>query len=290
MKKMVNLLSLFLICKLLCPNEAAGQLSSQPVAQDVNVSFTLDSQQLSISEPVVGNLTIRNNSNRSFKIDLGKDREESFHFTVTRPDGMKMSVPPRRRGGLGRIGMVSVGPGQEYQQKLLLNEWVSFDMMGSYEIKIALAAPSLIEAGSRSGDDVPAEFSFQAILYVSSRNPERLRETCELLTKQAESASSYEEASQAALTLSYVRDPIAVPYLDRVLHANPLVDVLAINGLEAIANKEAIEVIISALSIHDPPQTSKIASARLEIIAGRTTDQSIKNLIKQALSQEENKR
>jgi hypothetical protein len=289
MGKIGSILPLSFLCQLLYLTQTYGPQRPELTERQVTASFTLDSEQLSMNEPVMVNFKIQNDSNRTFKVDLGKNRKESFLLTVRRPDGTTISVPHRRSGGLGRMGSVVVDAGQEYRQKLLLNEWTQFSLVGKYDIKIALASPVVAGDGVGNEDSNPSEFSSEVKLLISPRDPVQLKETCESLAGQVERASSYEQAAQPALALSYVRDPIAVPYLDRVLHARRLVEVFAISGLEAIANEDAVRTMISALSIHEPPETASIARAGLESIEEKTSDENIRQIIKQAVAQGEGK-
>ena len=62
--------------------------------------------------------------------------------------------------------------------------------------------------------------------------------------KIAIESSDVSEAIEAWIVLSYVQDPIAVPYLEKGLKERELVWLYAIPGLARIANKDAIEVLV----------------------------------------------
>jgi hypothetical protein len=79
---------------------------------------------------------------------------------------------------------------------------------------------------------------------ITAEDSVRLNESCASFAKQIEKASSYHEAADAALALSFVKDPIAVPYLKTALFAKQLVEPVTIDGLEKIGNKEAVQLLV----------------------------------------------
>ncbi len=185
----------------------------------VTISFSPSVTQLTLSEPVILNLTIYNGLSRPIKVNLGKDFKENFLISVTRPDGSFFHAPQIKREGIGLIGIASIAPGQTY-------------------------------------------------------NP---------LAKDIASATSYQRAAEAALALSYVRDPVAVPYLERALRSGHLVERMAVEGLEQIGNREAVQVLVSSLQTR-AGDTAILARSALERIESNTQDPAIKKAIKRALS------
>ena len=107
---------------------------------------------------------------------------------------------------------------------------------------------------------------------------------CVALAAQVERSSSYFAAAQAALTLSYVRDSVAVPYLRRVLFSGKLVEPIAINGLENIKDSAAIGVLAESLTLKST-DTSMLARAALERIQKQTSDFQVRQAIDRALAQ-----
>jgi len=257
--------------------------STPEVQQQITVSYSLAAKELSLNEPVVLSFVVQNNLAQPFKLDLGRDRKENFVLTVVQPDGTTISPPPRRKGGFGRVGLVTIDGGQQYRQKLLLNEWVEFTSVGKYDIEVHLAQ-SVSSAQETVTDEL---FTFRTSLMIRPRDPADLQEVCASLARQVESATSYESAAEPALALSYIRDPVAVPYLEAVLHARRLVDGLAIDGLERIANEDALRVLISALSIGEPPETAPLARAALQRIGNKTSDAAAREAIRKSLESTE---
>jgi HEAT repeat protein len=86
---------------------------------------------------------------------------------------------------------------------------------------------------------------------VTPRDPERLESVCEGLRKRAMNVNAW-EASKVAFALSYVDDPLAVPYLGRVLEESFPGKEAAISGLARIGNPEAVQLLTSYYTKADP--------------------------------------
>jgi HEAT repeat protein len=98
---------------------------------------------------------------------------------------------------------------------------------------------------------------------VTHRDPERLKSVCEELRTGAMNVNAG-EASKAAVTLSYVDDPIAVPYLGRVLKESFAGKDAAISGLARIGNPEAVQILTSYSQTADPEMKLQVENALQE--------------------------
>jgi len=78
-----------------------------------------------------------------------------------------------------------------------------------------------------------------------------------------------EIAREAGRALSYVNDPVAVPYLRRVLKESFFGKELAIEGLVRIRNAEAVETLQSSLEIGDSELRAQIKAALYAISKGK---------------------
>jgi hypothetical protein len=142
--------------------------------------------------------------------------------------------------GFGSGGKMSLPAGELYSQPVLLNEWYDFEQAGDYDVQIALPGP--IRTSKVTVINSPAQ---RLRFHIAARDEARLRRTCELLVRPAISAKQYEEQANAALALSYVVDPVAVPFLREVLLAGT-VDNIVIAGLRRIGSGEAKAVLEEA--------------------------------------------
>jgi hypothetical protein len=222
---------------------------------------------------------VTNNSNEPFNLDLGQDRKGGFAFSLTKPDGVKIQLPRLTHEGFALGGAFPLGPGESYIQSLILNEWYDFSSEGGYELEGHLVNPVVMNSGARYNGGA----GFRATLEIGPKDESALAKTCDALASQIEASKSYQQAAEATLALSYVKDPIVVPYLRRALLSKTLVEPLAIKGLEKIANEAAVRVLIESLAM-ESTDTASLARASLVSIQRKTTDQNLRQEIDQALA------
>jgi hypothetical protein len=84
---------------------------------------------------------------------------------------------------------------------------------------------------------------------VRARDPDRLAACCDALSRQALSATDTGQASIAADALAHVADPVAIPYLERLLDGSRGLQLQAIQGLGRI-DDEAARQRLNMLSGH----------------------------------------
>lgn len=211
------------------------------IPNGVEVSYSLPTSEFTLHEPVILNFAVRNGLQQTFKLDLGINRKGNFLFTVTRPDGSRVQLRKSWKMGFSRHGMMSLEPNQTYEQNLLLNEWFDFPEIGRYEIEARLRRPGQTQEGNSVGEAA----AFHTSLEIKPRDVEQLKSRCATLVQRIVDATSYHEAAEAALVLSYVKDPVAVPYLEKAL-ASGEVSPIAVDGLVRIGDKSAVKALLSA--------------------------------------------
>ena len=272
----LRLLPVMLLSALFFHAEAANQSASR-----IHISFAMESAKLSLREPVVLIFTVQNQSENSATVDLGQDRKENFLFSLMRPDGTSVRLPQLRSDGFSILGVVSIEPGKHYVQQIVLNEWSEFEQLGSYKIRASLAKP--VRVGRASEGELVVEADFQIL----PKQPEKLLKVCDALLRRVYSAPSYEATAEAALALSYVRDPIAIPHLRKML-VSGLVEGFALKGLQRIGNREAVQVLIAAYGEGPGQRKSELqqrAGGALSTIARETRDPELRKDIMRALHQ-----
>lgn len=223
-------------------------------SQDVVVSFALRQSAVSLHEPVLIEFSIHDGLTEAIQFDLGHNRRSNFQFTITKPGGRRVQVPRLSEGGLGLVGRLSLEPGGEYTQKLLLDEWYQFSEPGNYKVEAKLVDRIETLAGMR----VRTRLSEQIPLNIQPRNPNRLNEVCRSLARSVIESPTFEARAEAASTLSYVRDLVAVPYLGRVAREGGPLAGTAIKGLARVANVEGLERVMRDLNPSDPKLESSI--------------------------------
>lgn len=254
--------------------ESAAQMDNQ-----VKVTYTPAAAELTIHEPVVLNFNLSNGLAVPITFDLGQDRKEAFSIAVTRPDGTRVETSRLAPGGLSRIGKLTINPHQTYAQRLLLNEWHEFDAPGTYQLEVRLTAP----IRKSDGQEVSVDKGFKGTLNIAARNPVRLEKLSSALLERIKHANSYEAAVEGALELSYINDPVAVPYLEKALASAKGVAPTTISGLERMASGEAVRALASALKDTDP-EVSQMARSALSTIERTVKDPRVKESARRALS------
>lgn len=244
---------------------------------DFSISYSLPATELSLHEPILINFKITNETTQVVSLDLGQDRKGAFLFTVTSPDGTTIRLPQYRHNGIAQYGNVSVRPGESFSQPLLLNEWYdNFNTPGKYILDARLTTP--IAGGETLHAQDPG---FKGEISITPRDAARLERVCERLAKQIETAPNPEAAQEPALMLSYVEDPLAIPYLARALSTTTLTYDKAIAGLVRIGNDAAVEVLLSALN--DSRSIAESASRALSQIQDKISDPRLKETVKRAV-------
>lgn len=234
-------------CSLVAAAALAGRIrhETQRVPAEVTVHFRFQDSVVTLHEPVVVFFEVHNGLAQPITVEVGALVRQFFDFSLTTPSSQVFRKDPY--GGLVDVvtagtGRISVEPGADYKEPLVMNQWFNFANQGIYTLTSRLTSQIETPDGSFLAQSETAQ------LRVNPRDPSRLHKICAELEKQAEIASTVDAAQFPARALSYVDDPIAVPYLDRTLSAHTLAYAMAIQGLERIGNDEAVEVLLSALN------------------------------------------
>jgi hypothetical protein len=253
----------------------AGLEAKEPLV----LSLELAQPTATLNEPVFATLSTTNQLPEEVSLDLGSDRKGNLAFTITDPGGRRVPLPRKIQEGMSRIGRMTLRPGETYKQKILLDEWYSFEAPGTYSIEVTLASP----AQTTIGKIITVLPSKPVSIRIVPRDPARLKDVCEKLAKTAIEATDVQTAMEAAAALSYVRDPIAVPFLESVLKEAKLVRAYALTGLARIANGEAVRALIAATREEDPELRAQAMYA-LSQAKARVQDEALKRQIEQVLA------
>lgn len=226
-------------------------------AQDPHVLFTVEvAQRFSLAEPVVIKLRVANESPQPLEVDFGGANAERFEFELTRPGGSIDTIRPLGRSGVDDTGVRRLKPGGRDESWIVLDEWTQISASGPYRLVTRFSGTV-----STLGRAVAVPRVFRHTLDVTPRNQGALAEKAGRLGHLTE---SLETETKAILALSYLRDPVAVPYLQRMAQSSPWPST-AINGLVRIGGPEA-RAALGALSQHSDPTTASMAKAGLLMI------------------------
>jgi hypothetical protein len=213
-------------------------------------SFTLRSPTTTLHEPILidFSLELENESSGPVHINLGPDGTDHFEFAIDRPPGKIVwahRIPTWQDEAPDRLyvgGDHVLQPGEVLRKTLLLDEWLRFRRPGLHVVR-ALLADSLWASSRR----VLGRFEPEVLaIPVLPRSAKRLRELCETLSTIVIASSSESQAiADAALALSHVADPIAIPYLERTLIPDKSAWQHTLPGLGRIGTPQAVEVLRS---------------------------------------------
>jgi hypothetical protein len=227
----------------------------------MEMKFYAEEKTISMGEPVNIEFRAMNNARAPMRLDLGLNRQGAFRFDIGATDGTVAHVSaPSLVGGtemLGRINLVSLAPGEMYKQLVRLSQWYSFPLPGTYVV-----------TGHLTGErfDVIVDGAFTIAITAPDAN--RLLVKCEQLATRALDPADA-GGFDAALDLSLIKDPIAVPYLERMLAAQPPARAAAIEGLARIGTLEATDSLLDFVGRANPEDRSRTVSAL--VLLGRST-------------------
>src|SRR5262245_21251058 len=260
---------------------------SSPQEAKVRITVKAERSEASLFEPLYAVLSVQNNLDEEIGFDLGLNGKAVFEFSVTMPDGRSLStgtLEQRPGGEFGLSGEVALPQGQTYTQRLLLNEWYDFSVPGEYSVR--LLNPNLT-FWAPGGRQIQAAEPSAITVLVGQKDENRLRELCSDLTRQAlASFPPHQAETDAALALSHIGDPIAIPFLRQVLENGWIVDRYAAAGLGRIGsrgNVEAIDTLVASRAQADIERRSYITGALIKANSV-TKDAKVKLRVEGALS------
>src|ERR1700709_1839683 len=117
---------------------AGSQKRSEPAEPILRVVVRPAQDGFSLHEPIQAVLEVLNGLDQPVHLDLGGNHKKDLTVTITRPDGKKIMGQLRQPfDNLTEIGRIDLGPQKSYSETLVLNEWESFDSVGTYVVEIA---------------------------------------------------------------------------------------------------------------------------------------------------------
>lgn len=270
-----------LYCLLLAAGTIAADTShtTQKALKQVIVHFRFQENAVTLHEPVIVFFEVHNGLSQPITVTVGALVRQFFDFSLTTPSGQVFNKD-RFDGQVDIVtagsGKITVGPGADYKEPLVMNQWLPFASQGLYSLTSRLTSDIETVDGSLQAESETAQ------LRINQRAPARLNKICAELAKQVETATTVDGAQFPAQALSYVDDPIAVPYLARILSAHTLAYEKAIGGLERIGNDEAVEVLLSALN-ENYGDIAELATTSLARMQDRIANPHLKETVRKAV-------
>src|SRR2546425_5551229 len=216
-----------LCCSLLVMATVAATSHTLKARKQVDVHFRFQENVVTLHEPVVVLFEVHNGLSQPITVTVGALVRQFFDFTLTTPNGqiLHKEISSRQVNTVTvGDGKIIVAPGADYQEPLVMNQWFPFASQGTYSLTSRLTSDIETADGSFQAESQTSQ------LRVTPRDPTRLNKICAELAKQAQIATTVDAAQFPVRALSDVDDPIAVPYLARVLTAHTLVYEDAVRG------------------------------------------------------------
>src|SRR5271169_1784749 len=271
--------NLGLCCSLVAMASFAATSQAPNAPKQVDVHFRFQEKVVTLHEPVVLLFEVHNGLEQPITVTVGSLTRQYYDLTLTTPSGQALHKDPFN----GQVDIVTVGdgkitvaPGADYKEPLVMNQWFPFEGQGTYSLTSKLTSDIEIADGSFQAQSQTAQ------LLINARDPARLNKICADLEQQAEMATTVEAAQFPALALSYVNDPIAVSYLARLLSAHTLAYAKAVPGLERIGDDAAVEVLLSALN-ENWGDTAELATRSLARMQNRIANPRLKETVQKAV-------
>jgi hypothetical protein len=218
--------------------------------------------EISLHAPLTAELALTNDSKQDVTVDLGSVGVEFFWFDLVGPDGVRHVVVPQFREGPIAGSALKAKPGERFAETILLSEWLDLQQVGEYSLVIHASTKIMYGPPDLQGVLAPT-FEWRERITVVPRDLEALRRTCERLLHQGLETPSH-VGDFALRELSFVRDPVAVPFLLKAAHGTWRFS-FAIDGLGRIAGPESTAALQQLTT--DPDQ--RVAKLAQEVLARR---------------------
>jgi hypothetical protein len=164
----------------------------------------------------------------------------------------------------GLVYPESVEPGEVFERGVLLNRRFRLDEPGEYVLRVRY--PSPLRPATDERVRRPVEFTLK--LRVTPEDEGRLKTVAgELAAAACRDDADPPAARLAARALAAIDDPVALPFLERLLDCGDfLVRLEGVAGLRQEGSPRALEILIAAAEGPDP-DLAAIARGALESIA-----------------------
>jgi hypothetical protein len=245
------------------------------------VSFTLDRVIVSVGEPVLVRVHIHNTTSQILELDLGDNAKDNIVVSVIDPTGNrneKRPPPPTNGGEMTSFGWKRLGPGKDYAETLVLNEWFDFKNPGKYQVEIRLKEPATLDKQS-----LPTP-TFSLNLEVTVYDLVRLESACKNLAAEVVHPLPGQNSLGATQALELVHDPNLVPFWSQLLKSthNQSLQEISVRNLAYVRNQQSVEGLAEALRSHDK-DTRSLARSALERIAAEASDPIVRSMAHDAL-------
>lgn len=262
------------VIALLCLTNSTAE-KPKTVAVDFSLLFTT----LSLHEPVVVRVRVRNSGMEPITLHLGRNRKTGYVVGLTTPGHTHVTLTNPEPRGIYDVGDVVVPPGETFIQRLHMNQWYDFSSEGTYLIDIRMLQPPMTEKGYRTVENL----TFSGTFEIGPRDSTKIAAACDRLAAEIRNSESAEEWVEAATELSYIRDPVAVRYIQQAMDQQPAVAFILADGLGKIGNDAAAEALLTELRSTNH-RTAEAALNALTEMQNTISNPNLRETVKRSLS------
>jgi hypothetical protein len=238
-------------------------------------------------EPIGLTIRVTNTGRQEEVLDFGCDGIEAISMEIHDQMGVVLAKQGHiERSGLGRIGRVTIPPGEERQKTIVVNQWCS-TMLPPGDYRIVCQIDRLGRLSQRNNDEILAhDGQYEPIIRlpfdvtIVKTDPARFRE---ILAKLAEVAFSKRVQTRQELIdrqiaremLVFAQSDLAVRYQSRILKtsASTSLKIDAINSLVQSGTLEAAIGLVEIIEEADEakardPESQKYEDIKRDVIEG----------------------
>jgi hypothetical protein len=238
----------------------------------VSVGISLDSQNSTLGAPVL--VKMRLQSNVDVRISLGSDMVGALELLLRDPSGATRQITLPIGKETYAVGGVSLGANKAYDEILVLPAG-DFTQPGVYGLRVTISPTS----------NPPFEYLDPGFLKitVAPYSQKSMGGSCAELATKLAAGSSASEWDAYAGALANIRDPVALPYLNKSLGLGFGLDEVLIQGIEHIGNVEAVIILAGAMDRKGNSDLSNSAKMALERLAQSASDLEVRKAAKSYL-------
>lgn len=233
-----------------------------PVSDEVTIEVDLNAATITAGEPVWLRFRMLNRTGEAIGVGVHDDEPRDLDVRVSDSEGRRVDPPADYRIPMcGLWYLETVEPGEAFERGVLLSRRLRLDEPGEYVVRVRYPRRLPQPTDERPGR--PVEFTLK--LQVTPKDKDRLKAVAgDLAAAACRNSTEPQTARLAARALATIDDPIAVPFLKRLLDCGELlVRLEGVSGLKQEGSPRARRILIAAAEGRDPDLTA-LARGALE--------------------------
>jgi hypothetical protein len=245
----------------------------------INVAFSLQNKHLTVGEPIILILEVTNNSDEPISVHLGVNRRTGFALEIRKSDStiLKGKHPPEP--DFGSTGVIRVDPLRTFNYTVLVSEWFPPLSPGEYTLLVGLKHPVVTQGSKKTSNTGISALQ----LSIGGKDTGRLASMAEQLLGTILTNDRLDDRWFAARSLTYVQDPLVIPFIERALLSNRSVEQVLVDTLVEQASEDAVNILIGLATKMTDRKSLLMVEFALETLERQLQDARLKEKIKSTL-------